>query len=212
MFEPIADLVFALVTLIAEVFGGSVGFAIVAVTVAFRTALLLLTLRSERRAYEQRQIFQRLQPEIERLKERHAGDPSRAASEVLALYRCHSYQPNDPLGIVVWLAQVPVLGGFYLAIRRGLGAGVRFLGIPNLGDPSFVMALVVAVFAYLGVMNNEPQLGNQLAVVLILIILYLSWKVSAAMALYWASSTLMGLVQSILVRWGAGKHRQGTPA
>lgn len=213
MFEPIADLIFAVVTLLAGALGGSVGLAIIIVSVSLRLALFPLTYRIAKHSYEQQQTLRRLKPELDRIQEQHVQDPSRKASEVFALYRRHGYQPFSLFGLVVLLAQAPIFGAFFTAIRRGLGAGVRFLGIANLGNPSVVMALVVAALAYVGGVVNAPEPANTLILLAsALVVLYFAWKVSAAMALYWASSSVVGIAQSALVRRRSRMGRRGASA
>jgi YidC/Oxa1 family membrane protein insertase len=207
MIEHIADLIFAIVALLIPVLGGSVGMAIVAVSAGFRIALLPVTLRVARRARKQREIFERLQPELRRLQERQGTNPSAAAAELRELYRRHGYQPFDPLSLILGLVQLPVMSGFCAAVGRGLGAGARFFFIGNLGAPHLALGFVAAALAYLG-MTNTHQPGSQVIVLtMVLIAFVVAWRASAALGLYWASSNFVHVCQTIFVEREARKYR-----
>lgn len=189
------------IVLVAAATGGNIGFAIVAVSVAVRVALLPLTIRLARRAEEQAARLARIQPELERLKVQFRKEPERLAAETLALYREHGVRPLDPRSIGVLIFQLPVVSALYSAISRGLGAGRRFLWIKDLAKPDLFLVAITAALTWLtsvlGASRDVPKAAAMIGTVLTIAIM---WRLSAALGLYWASSTAVGAVQAFWLR------------
>ena len=81
------DMIIALLTNLSHSFGGSLGWAIVLLSLVIRVALLPLTISLARRARRNQEILQRLQPEINRLRQRYETKPERLFEEMRKLYR-----------------------------------------------------------------------------------------------------------------------------
>ena len=208
MLDVVANLVLTLTLLLAKLFGGSVGLGLATMSIGVRIAMLPLTLRLARHAAQQRALAQQIQPELERVRKRYATDPERQAREMAAIYRNAGIRPFT-VGTIAGLAiQWPVLGGVFQAIRRGLGAGSRFLWVLDLGKPDVLMAGVAALLTVVSIRLGEPR-GGKLAATIISAALtfWLAWRASAAMALYWASSSIVGAGQALLLRRDSHKHQ-----
>src|SRR5256886_7149918 len=82
-----ADFFRAAIFAAAQVFGGSLGAGIIAVSLGVRLALLPLTIRLARRALAQQAILARLQPKLQRLQRRYRNDPAARLQRPQALYR-----------------------------------------------------------------------------------------------------------------------------
>ncbi|HEY2165306.1 MAG TPA: hypothetical protein VGH04_15010, partial [Gemmatimonadaceae bacterium] len=78
--DPMRALIFAA----AHLFGGSLSGGIFAVSLAARFVFMPLTLRLARRARERQRILDRLQPELARLKKRHARQPDKLVEAIHA--------------------------------------------------------------------------------------------------------------------------------
>jgi YidC/Oxa1 family membrane protein insertase len=72
----VVDVLRAIIFGVAHVCNGSVGVAVILVSLAIRLALLPLTLRLARRAREHQRRLNELRPELERLQRRYANDPA----------------------------------------------------------------------------------------------------------------------------------------
>ena len=136
--DPIRALIFAA----AHLFGGSLGGAIFAVSLAARFAFFPLTLRLARRAREQQKIRDRLEPEIARLKKRHARQPEKLVEAIHGVYRREGIQPVDTQAVLGGLARMPVIGGIYGALRSIPRLG-SFAWIADLAKPNLPLALLV---------------------------------------------------------------------
>lgn len=210
MWESVVELVRVAIVSVAQVCGGSLGSAVVLVSVGIRLALLPLTLRIARQARTQQERVAKLRPTIEALQKRYAGDPARLWRETQALYRKHDVRLLTPSGMVTMLVQAPLLGALFSATRRGLGEKIRFLWIAELGRPDAVLAWVVATLTAIVMAGAVASGGDKnalnaaapiMAVVFGLATLALLWSASSAVALSVGGGSVVSGVQNwILAR------------
>ncbi|HLF24898.1 MAG TPA: membrane protein insertase YidC [Anaerolineae bacterium] len=188
---------------LARVYGGNVGLAIITLSLLVRLALLPITLRTARRAQARQAQLKGLQPEIERLKQRYRAHPERLAQELAALYQRRNYRPFDRARLLSALIQLPIFAGLYSALQRGLVNGGRFLWIGNLAQPDLSMTLIVAGLTYAASTLNPglPQNARLLSALLpSLLTAALVWQLAAGFSLYWATSSAIGLLQTVILR------------
>ena len=185
------------ITLVAAATGGNIGLAIVTVSVALRIALLPLTIRLARRAEAQRALLAQMQPDLQRLKARFAKEPERLGTETLALYKRYGVQPFDLTSFGMIAVQLPLVSALYGAISRGLGAGRRFLWIANLAKPDLLLVGLTGALTYVTAGRDVPRTAAMMSTALTIAIM---WRLSAALGLYWASSTAVGAVQALWLR------------
>lgn len=198
----IQALVMLLVTL-AQVYGGNLGLAIITLSLVARLALLPVTLRLARRAQRRQEQLKALQPQIDQLRRRYRSNPERLAQELTQLYRRHGYSLFDPASVLGSLVQLPIFVGLCSAIREGVGIGGRFLWIANLAQPDLLMTAIVAVLTYAVsiISPGLPQSTRYLFAVLpALITALFLWQLAAGLGLYWATSSTVNLLQSMMLR------------
>lgn len=197
------DSIVSLLAHLAQQFGGSTGWAIVALSVGIRVALLPLTLHLSRRALRGQAIVRRLQPEIDQLKKRFEKDPHRLFEETMKLYRQHGHSPFDVPAMVGMFAQLPIFAMLYRAIGTALASGERFYWIRSLAAPDgWLMAIVVvltAAGAYF-VPNMSEGMRTMMIAIQVGVTLFIVWKLAAGYGLYWASSNAVGLLQTLWLR------------
>jgi YidC/Oxa1 family membrane protein insertase len=206
--DPIRALIFAA----AHLFGGSLGGAIFAVSLAARFAFFPLTLRLARRAREQQKIRDRLEPEIARLKTRHARQPEKLVEAIHGVYQREGIQPVDTQAVLGGLARMPVIGGIYGALRSIPRLG-SFAWIADLAKPNLPLALLVtagsAASTYIASHGGSTRTLAISALVGSAISLAFLWHMSSAIALSWGASVVGDAVQSaVLLR----ERRRGEPA
>src|SRR5207237_3710906 len=119
-----ADFFRAAIFAAAQVFGGSLGAGIIAVSLGVRLALLPLTIRLARRALAQQAILARLQPKLQRLQRRYRNDPAARLQRTQALYRRAGVPLFDPAAMLRGLFHVIVVAGVSSAILLCLGVAV----------------------------------------------------------------------------------------
>ena len=101
-------------------------------SLGIRVALLPLTISLARRARRNQEIMQRLQPEIDRLRQRYEKKPERLFEEMRKLYRQHDCSPFDIPVLVGTFVQLPIFGMLYSSIRNSLTTSGTFLWIRSL--------------------------------------------------------------------------------
>jgi len=202
------DMIIAWLANLSQLLGGSLGWGIIVLSLGIRAALLPLTIRLARRARRNQEIMQRLQPEIERLKKRHEKKPERLFKEMHELYRKHDCNPFDIPTLIAGFIQLPIFGMLYSSIRSSLTSSGAFLWIKSLASPDFLLTLVIlsltGVSAYLMPTASE-QTRNTLLVIQVIVTFCLVWKLAAGLGLYWASSSLVGVFQTLWLRY----HNEG---
>lgn len=204
------DLLRALIFGVAHVCNGSVGVAVILVSLAIRLALLPLTLRLARRAVAHRRRLEELRPELERLQRRYANDQSAMWRETAAFYRRRGVKQVDPAGILGALAQAPVFIALYSVLRRGLGSGIRFLWIADSAVPNAALAVIVAALTTASIAAG-PATGGRPAQVILLglmgaMTLWFLSSTSALFALSTGAGSAVGALQGFLLRRDQRQH------
>ncbi len=205
MWAGFVELIRMVIFAAAHVCGGSLGAAIVAVSIVVRVALLPVTLRLARQAREQQRRIAALEPKVDALQRRHADDQARLAREMQALYAANGVRLFTPGGLVGFLVQAPLLGGLFAAVRSGLGARARFLWIADLSRPDSLLVGVVALLT--GAIVSIPGLQsgtNAPSTVLALTLgiggtMFFLWSASSAVALSFGAGSLVSGVQNWLI-------------
>lgn len=198
LIDAIRLLLFAL----SHVCGGSLGGAIVVLSLIVRVALLPYTLRLARRMRAHQDALRALAPKVRKLEKKHAGDPVRLALETRALYAANglSMVPKD-----TWMgaaAQAIVGGAVYRAVASVAQRAIGFLWISDLSRPdaliaSFAAGLAGAATIAAGAGTGPSRLSAALAAGVTFLV---AWRLSAATGLYWVASNAVGVVQSLMLR------------
>lgn len=181
--------------------GLGLGLGIVVLTLCLRGLLLPVSWSCAYRACLQQKRLGRMQPELQRLRERYSAQPQLLAEETMRLYRRRGLRIVETRPILGALAQMPVFLGMFSMLRQGV-EGARFLWVASLSRPDFWLALIAAVTTSLMMLAN-PDLPEQtrLALVLIpgMIAFVFALKFASALAIYWATSNCFTAAQTFAV-------------
>jgi YidC/Oxa1 family membrane protein insertase len=207
MWDGFVELVRLTIFSAAHLCAGSLGGSVLLVAFALRLALLPLSLRLARQARANQARLSALRPALEALQRRHAAEPARLLSETRALYRRHGIRLVAPGNFLGLLVQLPVLGALFAAVRRGLGAQVRFLWIADLARPDATLVLgVTALSAAVTVATSaDPATAGSVAVPRLLPVmvgvgtLAFLWSASSAVALSVGAGSLVTALQNWLL-------------
>jgi YidC/Oxa1 family membrane protein insertase len=198
------DCFVALLSHLTQALGGSLGLAIISLSFCVRAALLPLTVKLARRARRNQTIMESLRPEMEELRKRFEKRPELFFEEMRTLYRKHNRTPFDIPTLVGSFIQLPIFGLLYNSIRSSLGSTTGFLWIKNLASPDFYLTLIIisltALSVYLVPVSSE-QARSALVIVQVVITLFIVWKLAAGLSLYWVSSGVVTLVQTLWLRY-----------
>jgi YidC/Oxa1 family membrane protein insertase len=198
------DVVIGLLISLSQSFGGSLGCAIIVLSLGVRAMLLPLTIRLARRAQRNQEIMRVLQPEIEQLRKRFEKKPERLFDEMRKLYRKHDCNPFDLPTLLGSFIQLPIFGILYSSIRSSLSSSSAFLWIRNLALPDFFLTLVILFLTGLGAYlmpSASQQMKSTMIAIQIIVTFLIVWKLAAGLGLYWASSSLVGLFQTLWLRY-----------
>src|SRR5207245_2252989 len=167
-----------------------------------RLAVLPLTLRMARTAKEQQRILQTIKREIDELRARYKSSPQKLGAELSKLYQKHGVRPLVGVNSLGLILQVLLGAGVYSAIRRGLGAGGRFLWIRNLTQPNAILAVATGVLTAAASLLG-PHLPQQscvaVAVLPALLTVLFAWRLASGVVLYWAAATAVSGLQGFLL-------------
>jgi YidC/Oxa1 family membrane protein insertase len=213
MWESFVDLMRAGIFSAAHLCGGSLGGGILLVTLMVRLGLLPLTLRMARRAREQQRKLAGISGDIERIRQRHAKDPARLYRETQALYRDNGIRFLDPSTFIGMVVQAPLLAGLFGAVRAGLGHRVRFAWVTDLAQSNSVLIVLVAALSGVAAMiaplpSPSPTATHTAVVITTLFAIMFLWSASSAVALSWASGSLVTIVQNVILARDAQRERQ----
>lgn len=201
IWSSMLDLLRIMLFALAHVCGGSIGGAIVALSLIVRVGLLPYSLRLAMRARAHQLAMQRLAPEVERLRNRYANDPLRTAVETRQLYAANGIGLL-PQGARMGTIVQGVLGGaVYRVVGTAAKRAVGFLWIADLTRPDVLIASVAAGLAgAAAIIGGGGSSSRTTAAVAAGVTFFVAWRLSAATGLYWVASNAVGLVQSLLLR------------
>ena len=194
---------------ISQVYGGNIGLAVITLSLLIRLMLLSLTLKLSRRSVKHQALMNKLKPGIERLKSKYKDRPEKLNKEIFALFKRHNARPVDFRSILGVLVQAPVILGLFTAIKRGIGAGKRFLWISDLAKPDFLLVVIAGVLTYISAAVS-PGLSAQNKILYVLfpaiLTVFFLWRMAAGVSLYWTTFSIVGIFEKILLRYSLKKY------
>jgi len=217
-----------LLIILSNVFGGSFGVAIIALTFLVRGLTTPLTLRQLRSS----RALQQLQPRLQEIQKKYK-DPRRRSEETMRLYKEAGVNPFGCL--LPMLIQLPI----WIALYRGLTVTVggtperlfelggllydwsyiqdaiplasKFLWL-DLGQPDFILPFLVGISTYFQTKttqtrSTDPRTQSMNQMMLWMMPLMFGWfslTVPSGLALYWMTTNLIGIGTNYFVYRPAG--------
>lgn len=219
LIQPLFNLLVFITTWIP---GHSLGWTIVLLTVLIRAALI----PSVAQGLKQQQRLKKLQPELKKVQEQYKDNQEKQAQEMMALYKKYDVHPLG--SCVPLLIQLPILLALYRVFTSGLDTShfnllyhfvprpefinTVFFGI-DLSKPDhwFILPILAGLFQFIqskmmlrdtvptGDDATQRAINTQLQYFMPAITLLISFKLPAALPLYWAVSTLFAAIQQELL-------------
>ncbi len=198
------ELFVAMMSTLSQLFGGSMGWTILAVSLGVRFALLPLTLHLARKMMANQRKVKALQPQVDEIKTRLAAQPKEMLSAISALYQANGAKLVDVSSLMGAFVQLPVFAIMYNGIGKVAASGGPFLWIRSLGTPDvlltgLVLALTAVASYYMPAMGGNAQIV--MVVVQLAITALFIWKLSAALGLYWLGSAFVSAIQTLVLRF-----------
>jgi YidC/Oxa1 family membrane protein insertase len=199
---------------LALLFDGNMGWAILALALTVRLALLPLTLHLARKMRRNQKIIQSLEPQVAAIRERLADKPADMFAAISALYKANGAHMFDRSTLLGALVQVPVFGLLYKAIANAGSSTGPFLWMRSLATPDAALTAVVLVLTALSAYympSAAPDKAMVLVLVQVVVTAFILWKLAAGVGLYWAASSFVSLLQTCVLRFEGRRATAGRP-
>lgn len=193
------------------------GVAVIVLTVIVKLIMFPITKKGQVSMYH----LQKLQPRIKALQEQYKNDKRRFGEEQMKLWK--EYGVNPLSGCLPMLLQMPVFIGLYWALAQAieLRQSPFMLWITDLSQPDQLCKLPFPILGahYLHVLplimtiswliqsftqpkSPDPQTRQQQKMFLFMPLVFgiMFYSVPSGLTLYWFTSTLLGIVEQILIK------------
>lgn len=187
---------------VSNLFGGNYGIGIIIVTVIIRAMLIPFTHFQQKNMQQMNDIS----PQMEELKSKYSARDAETQEKLKEeQQRLYSEAGVNPyMGCLPMLIQMPVFIALYQAVNRTpiLATG-DFLWV-NLGqpDPYFILPILAGVFtlghSVLMSMGRATEGNKVMTYVMPLFIVFITFRLSSALALYFTVSNGFSVVQTLL--------------
>jgi YidC/Oxa1 family membrane protein insertase len=207
-----------LIHFFGEMFNGSYGLAIIAITVLIRFALMPLMLKNYKNQQGMKEKMDKLKPEMDeiqkKLKEKNNTKEEQAAlqQEMMGLYRKHGVNPLN-MGCLPMLIQMPIVMGLYFAILYSTDIKTHPFLWFNLGSPDIAMTLIAGVVYFIQakvslwtVPEQQKQQMKMMIYISPIMIMFISFSSMAALPLYWTVGGIILIFQTYLGRKFYSNH------
>lgn len=212
----------ALAFLISIIPGGDVGVAVIILTLFVKTALFPLSQKS----IESQIKMNLLAPELKKIKESGASKEEQA-KQTFELYKNNKTNPfSGCLLVLIQIPIIFALyfvffkgmnfenGTLYSFINIPEHINMSFLGILDLGQKSLILAVLAGISQYFQAVfmpkpidsgnksnsfqeNFAKSMQTQMKYVFPVIIVFIAYRVSGAVALYWITSNIFAIGQQL---------------
>ena len=219
LYEPLLN---ALAFLVSVVPGGDVGIAVILLTILVKVALFPLSQRS----IESQAKMNLLTPELNKIKNSGASKEEQARL-TFELYKKHKTNPfSGCLLILIQIPIIFALyyvfykginfenGILYSFIKNPTNLNMEFLGMINLAGKSLILAVLAGVSQYLQAhFMPKPNISGsetgsfqesfaksmhvQMKYFFPVVVAFISYGISGAVALYWITSNIFAVGQQI---------------
>ena len=178
---------------------GNFGVSIIIVTILIKIALLPLTLKQDKSMKEMKKI----QPELEKIKEKYANDKQMLNIKTMELYKEHKVNPLG--GCLPLLIQLPILIALFGVLRNGIipqDSSFLWLKLSD-KDPYYILPILNGAVSFfqqklMGSADSNPQMKNMMYIFPIMMIM-ISYKMPSGLQLYWLTSSILAVVQQYFI-------------
>jgi YidC/Oxa1 family membrane protein insertase len=216
--------------------GGDVGLAIIATVLLVKTVLLPISIK----AVKTQKAMREIEPQLKEIKQKFKDDRQGQAEAMMAVYKDAGMNPLA--SIFLLFLQIPIVIALYFSVSSGGGVPLPainvdllysfvaepvavtmiFLGLFDISQKSFLLALVAGVTQYIHISFTMPALPprdpnappdmkedfmrnmqTQMKYVMPVVVVGAAYVFSASIALYFVVSNLTMIAQEYFVK----KHR-----
>ena len=186
------------------------GLVLILFGVLVRLAMWPLTTKSFRSI----QAMQKIQPEIQRLRERYKSDPQRMQQETMRLYREKKVNPLG--GCLPNLIPMPILFALFFVFQGTIEfRGQPFLWLPDLSqpDPWYILPILMGLTMFVSskMTQTDPKMAA-MTYVMPVVLTFVFLNLAAGLVLYYTVSNVLTFVQQWMLRRGVESPAAPQPA
>jgi YidC/Oxa1 family membrane protein insertase len=196
---------------IALFFNGNFGLSIILITLIIRLLLLPLMLKQYKNQQDMKVKMDALKPELADLqtKIKNTKNPEEQKNlqqEMMGIYKKHGVNPLS-MGCLPMLIQMPILMGFYYAIKGSEEIATHSFLWFNLGHPDIWITAAAGIVYYFQFKVTQANLPEEqqkqtkfMGLMSPVMIVFFSLSAPAALPLYWTVGGLFLILQTLLSR------------
>jgi YidC/Oxa1 family membrane protein insertase len=183
------------------------------VLLVFSILVRLVTWPLTTKSYQSIQAMQKLQPELQRIREQYKADPQRMQQETMALYREKKVNPLG--GCLPNLIPMPILFALFFVFQSTIefrGQPFLWLGDLSQPDPLYILPVLMGatIYASSKLTATDPKMAA-MTYVMPLVLTFVFLNLAAGLVLYYALSNLLTFAQQWWLRHSMG-HMDGEAA
>lgn len=202
----------------------SYGLSLIIITLFMRLILYPVTKKTAVQSEKMKEI----QPEINKIEQKYKEkttqeDQMKKSQEMMALYKKQNINPVS--GCLMAIVQIPLLFAFLEAINRVPAIFEEVFLTFQLGTTPWVAITsghyqylilniligLTTYFSFKNTSNDTAALGGQtkaMSIFMTVFVLFVSFRLSSAIAIYWSISSGFTILQNILVKRGNNDVRK----
>ena len=209
--QPFATVVMKLLLWMKRNLALSYGWILVIFGVVVRLAMWPF----QQRAMRSSMAMQRIQPEIQRIQEKHRNDPQRLQQEMFKVYKEHGVSPFSAFsGCLPMLIPMPVFFALFFVFQNTIEfRGVPFLWLNDISlyDPYFVIPVLMGLsswlLAWIGMRNAPPNpQAKMMSYMFPAMMTVFLWKFASGLNLYYTVQNVAALPQQWLLANERGRN------
>jgi len=181
--------------------GISEALAIIVFTLIGRLVLMPINLIAMANMYRNKKAISAIKPELDKIKVVHKDKPNELAKATMALYKQHNIKLLDK-NSAMNIASQGVFGfGMFQALQQ-IVFNSKFAWIANIAKPDVALALLVGVITYFSMImmpGSAEQTSTLLFLIPAIICIITLINFPSAIGLYWATSSVTSLLQSLVL-------------
>jgi YidC/Oxa1 family membrane protein insertase len=234
--QPLIDVFETILQFFHDTVGLQWGWAIIALTLLVRAALLPLTFKQ----FHSMQRLAHLQPEMKKIQDKYKNDKERQNQEIMRFYRENKVNPLA--SCLPMVAQIPVFISLYYMLRTDLrqdicpeingpgtpnfdhpipcgdGGDASFLFIPDLTNKATGAVLIALIVMYVGsqlfstllMSTTTDRTQRMIFIALPFVFVTFVIRFPAGLLVYWITTNVWTIVQQSIIRKRLGPLRPAT--
>jgi len=212
LYQPLFNILILLYTYLP---GHDFGVAVIILTLIIKLILLPTSLK----AIRSQKMMSDLQPKLKEIQEKYKDNKEKQSQEIFKFYQKTKTNPFS--GCLPLLLQLPVLIALYQVFLKGFknevlestlysfipyskSISLMFLGVIDLSQPNFFLALIAGILQFIQSKISLPKqisekkdasqmIQTQMIYFFPLLTVFIVWKFGSIIGLYWITSTLFSI-------------------